>query len=158
VTPAGLLFLVAVVISLLATLGAERLARRFDIVSRPTADRWHRMTIPLLGGISIIAGSLSSLAMTRTRPEFVVLSFAGLAIALVGFVDDVRKLSPQVKLLAQILVETAAPQPGTDERPQAVECAHRAYVVRSTARIAPESRSQPATSCSSRRRPAFVSR
>ncbi len=103
-TPAGLLFLVAVVISLLATLGAERLARRFDIVSRPTADRWHRMTIPLLGGIAIIAGSLSSLAMTRTRPEFVVLSFAGLAIALVGFVDDVRKLSPQVKLLAQILV------------------------------------------------------
>ena len=118
-TPAGPLFLVAVGISFIATLGVERLARRFDIVARPTADRWHRMTIPLLGGFAIVAGSLSSLAMTRTRPEFLVLGVAGLAIAFVGFVDDVRKLSPQVKLLAQILVAATLLRFGFVFRPTA---------------------------------------
>src|SRR5207245_2293518 len=50
--------LVAFGLSVALTLVSERLARRFGLVARPVADRWHRQTIPMLGGIAIVVGTL----------------------------------------------------------------------------------------------------
>ncbi len=97
-------FALAFALGLVLTLAAERLAFRLGVVARPAADRWHRKTVPLLGGVAIVGGALSPLAVAAARPEFLVLATASAAMAVVGLVDDVRKLSPQGKLLAQIVI------------------------------------------------------
>lgn len=91
-------------LTLALTAAAERLASRLGVIARPTADRWHRTTVPLLGGVAIAGGTLTLLVVMKPRPEFLVLAGAGLAMALVGLVDDVWKVNPQGKLLAQIVV------------------------------------------------------
>src|SRR5438445_464826 len=97
--------LVAFGLSVALTLVSERLARRFGLVARPVADRWHRQTIPMLGGIAIVVGTLvPAVVVARTSANFVALAIVATAMALVGLVDDVRRLSPQAKLLAQLLL------------------------------------------------------
>ncbi|MGH7307128.1 MAG: hypothetical protein ACREK6_00365 [Candidatus Rokuibacteriota bacterium] len=98
------LFLIGLGISLALTLAAERLAPRLGLVARPAVDRWHRQTVPLLGGVAIAAGTLVPLVLVGARTEFVVLAAASVAMAGIGLVDDLRKLSPQGKLLAQIVI------------------------------------------------------
>jgi len=88
--------LVAFGLSVTLTLASERLARRFGLVARPVADRWHRQTIPMLGGIAIVVGTLvPAVVVARTSANFVALAIVATAMALVGLVDDVRRLSPQ---------------------------------------------------------------
>src|SRR5262245_53136524 len=47
---------VGLVVSLVATFFCERIARRAGVVAHPRADRWRREPVPLLGGLSIMAG------------------------------------------------------------------------------------------------------
>src|SRR5438309_249074 len=101
ITPA----LAAFLLGLLLTLAAERVAVRAGIVARPAGDRWHRTTVPLLGGVAIVVATLlPALVVARTEANFVALMIIAAAMALVGLVDDVRHLSPQAKLLAQLLL------------------------------------------------------
>src|SRR5262249_20636384 len=100
-----IVLLVAFGLSLALTLVMERLARRLAFVARPVADRWHRQTVPLLGGVAIVAATLvPALVVARTSANFVALAIVAAAMAMVGLVDDVRRLSPQAKLLAQLLL------------------------------------------------------
>ncbi|MBI3636058.1 MAG: hypothetical protein HY216_07565 [Candidatus Rokubacteria bacterium] len=99
--------LVAFVLSVALTLGAERLAPRVGLVARPAADRWHRETVPLLGGAAIALATLGPMLIAaRGGAAFLVLGLAALGMAAVGLVDDARALSPQIKLLAQIVLAT----------------------------------------------------
>ncbi|MGH7388967.1 MAG: hypothetical protein ACREM3_05850 [Candidatus Rokuibacteriota bacterium] len=90
--------------ALILAFAAERVAHRLGVVARPATDRWHRKTVPLLGGVAIVAGTAVPLTVIEARPEFLVLAAASAAMAIVGLVDDVRALSPQGKLLAQIVI------------------------------------------------------
>lgn len=95
----------AFALSLLLTLAAERVGRRVGAVARPSASRWHREPIPLLGGVAIILATVVILLpAARGNSQLLVLLLASLAIGAVGLIDDLRPLSPQVKLLAQILL------------------------------------------------------
>ena len=95
----------AFALSLALTLIAERVAAKLGIVASPVADRWHRTPVPLMGGIAIAAATgLGVLAAWPSNPRVLVLTLAALAMAAVGLVDDFRALSPQVKLLAQIIL------------------------------------------------------
>src|SRR5262249_59093545 len=97
--------LVAFALGLGLTLVPEHRARRLGFVARPVADRWHRQTVPLLGGIAIVVATLPpALVVARTSANFVALAIVAAAMAVVGLVDDVRRLSPQAKLLAQLLL------------------------------------------------------
>ncbi|MBI4635710.1 MAG: hypothetical protein HY727_05115 [Candidatus Rokubacteria bacterium] len=101
----GLSFALAFGLSLVGTLAAEWVAPRVDVVARPRDDRWHRTSVPLLGGVAIVVATLGPLLATGHRtPRLLVLVVASLAMAGVGLIDDVRGLSPQVKLLAQVLL------------------------------------------------------
>jgi len=92
-------------LGLALTLLAERVAPRLGVVARPKADRWHRREVPLLGGVAIAAGTtVPLLAAAPGDARVAVLVLAALAMAVIGLVDDVRSLSPQGKLLAQILL------------------------------------------------------
>jgi UDP-GlcNAc:undecaprenyl-phosphate GlcNAc-1-phosphate transferase len=100
-----LAFLVAFGVSLLLTFIVERLAPRIGAVARPAADRWHRGTVPLMGGIAIVIGTLAPiLVFSRANRSLTVLCVAALAMAAIGLADDLRSLSPQLKLLAQIIL------------------------------------------------------
>jgi UDP-GlcNAc:undecaprenyl-phosphate GlcNAc-1-phosphate transferase len=97
--------LFAFVAGLLLTLAAERVACAAGVVARPKSDRWHRREVPLLGGVAIALATLGPmLTVARGDARLLVLAVASLVIVLVGVVDDLRALSPQAKLLAQIVL------------------------------------------------------
>jgi UDP-GlcNAc:undecaprenyl-phosphate GlcNAc-1-phosphate transferase len=99
------ILLAAFALSLLLTLAAERVAPRVGLVARPAADRWHRQTVPLLGGAAImIATVIPTLVVLPGSRNIAVLAITASVMGLVGLVDDVRRLSPQRKLLAQLLL------------------------------------------------------
>ena len=101
--PVGLAFVVSLAVGLAATLACERAAARLGLVVAPRADRWHRRPVALLGGVAIMLGVLPALAWTGgLRGRLAELTLVALAMGAVGLVDDVRPLSPPVKLVAQI--------------------------------------------------------
>jgi UDP-GlcNAc:undecaprenyl-phosphate GlcNAc-1-phosphate transferase len=98
----------AFTVSLGLTLLAERVAPRLGVVARPAADRWHRAPIPLLGGVAIAATTVAGVVATSGGDHaLIVLALAGLAMAAVGLIDDVRPLSPGLKLLGEMVIAAA---------------------------------------------------
>lgn len=87
----------------------RRLAVRLRLTDRPSAHKGHRRPTPYLGGVGILAGVLGPAAVAlhggdaRLRTVFVA---AG-AVALLGLADDVRPLTPQVRLAAEALAASA---------------------------------------------------
>jgi UDP-GlcNAc:undecaprenyl-phosphate GlcNAc-1-phosphate transferase len=82
-------------------------AGRLRIVAHPRDDRWHRTTVPLLGGVAIaVALGVGSLA-TGIAPSIAVPLIAGLVICAFGLVDDYLSLRPTTKLIAQISMAAA---------------------------------------------------
>ena len=97
--------LIGFTLGLVLTLACERVAPRVGLVARPTADRWHRTVIPMMGGVAIVLGTvLPTLVAASSNRNLVDLTVTALAMAVVGFVDDVRRLNAQAKLLAQIVL------------------------------------------------------
>ncbi|HMH50508.1 MAG TPA: hypothetical protein VK548_09775 [Candidatus Acidoferrum sp.] len=97
-------YVTALLVAVVLTLVCERVARRFRLIAHPREDRWHRESVPLLGGLAImltvaVVGAGWGARLGRFAP-LLVLSFA---MGVVGLVDDVRTLRPQTKLAAQIV-------------------------------------------------------
>jgi UDP-GlcNAc:undecaprenyl-phosphate GlcNAc-1-phosphate transferase len=90
------------------------------MVAAPSADRWHEKPTPLLGGIGIFSGFTAGLwlaiavgAIPLTKELGGI--YAGVALLFVaGFVDDLRALSPLVKLGVQIGAAVIVLATGTD--------------------------------------------
>jgi UDP-GlcNAc:undecaprenyl-phosphate GlcNAc-1-phosphate transferase len=88
---------------------ARWLARQLEIVARPKQDRWHRQTIPLLGGVAIWLGVLVSASLSvGSARELWVIGGVGTALFVVGIADDVYGLRPVTKLVAQIAIACVA--------------------------------------------------
>jgi len=84
------------------------LAHRLGAVATPKADRWHRGTIPLLGGLAIAGAFLvAALVQPPTTWQGLALVSGAMALSLVGLVDDLRPLRPQMKFLLQLVVASA---------------------------------------------------
>ena len=115
-------------ISVLLTAAVRRLALRWNIVDRPGERKMHSAPIPLMGGVAIylafnvsILGSLLAFEIARqsgfewlqlyVRPylgDYTVRGLTGIfagafLIFLLGVVDDLKALSPEVKLIGQIV-------------------------------------------------------
>jgi UDP-GlcNAc:undecaprenyl-phosphate GlcNAc-1-phosphate transferase len=115
------------VVSLVLTTVVRRLALRLGVVDRPGARKIHTQAVPLLGGVAIFAAInlviFTNLALLLRAPQLGfpwleqnVLSFlgentirpligvfaGGLIIFILGIVDDLRSLRPEVKLAGQI--------------------------------------------------------
>ena len=90
------------------------------VVANPSADRWHEKPTPLLGGVGIFAGftvglwltvAVGAIPLTRELGGI----YAGIALLFAaGFVDDIRALSPLVKLVIQIGAAVVVLATGTD--------------------------------------------
>jgi UDP-GlcNAc:undecaprenyl-phosphate GlcNAc-1-phosphate transferase len=78
------------------------------LVAHPTGERWHATATPTFGGVGITLGLFAGVGMALltgvVEPAWELLGIlAGCAILFTaGLVDDLRQLSPAVKLVAQI--------------------------------------------------------
>ncbi len=80
-------------------------ARMVGAVATPKEDRWHRGTIPLLGGVAIAGAVLIVVPLLPSLSWSAWALIGGAAaLALVGLLDDLRPLGPQAKFLAQVIV------------------------------------------------------
>ncbi|PYS77263.1 MAG: glycosyl transferase, partial [Acidobacteria bacterium] len=83
-------------------------ARRYGIVARPKADRWHSKPTAMLGGVAIYAAVVVTylLLVPHTRQGWVVVG-ASTALFAVGLVDDFLHIKPYQKLIGQVLGASA---------------------------------------------------
>ena len=99
-----LAFLVALGVAALLTPPVARLARRVGAVDEPRDRGLAARSTPLLGGLAILAGTLSAAVIWLPAGEETRGILAGAAlIALVGGLDDVYDLGPGVKLGGQLV-------------------------------------------------------
>ena len=94
-----------------------RLAYRVGKVDTPDARKVHKLPIPRLGGLAIVAGFFLGLVLVEwlvpgelfslEGPIVGVLAGGGLMF-LVGFIDDLKPLDAKVKLLLQIAAASVA--------------------------------------------------
>ena len=104
-------FLASFLLSLLVTPFMRHLAIKGNFVARPTDDRWHKRPTGLLGGVSIfftvmVVWQLASLVSgyhTSMKP-LLPLALGGMAIFLLGLVDDLFEINPQHKLVGQVVI------------------------------------------------------
>jgi UDP-GlcNAc:undecaprenyl-phosphate GlcNAc-1-phosphate transferase len=81
------------------------LAVRTGYVVQPRQDRWHKKPTPLLGGIAMfLAFAVCYLLVFGLTGQTLPVFIGGFLIFLLGLVDDLRRLAPQVKLIGQITV------------------------------------------------------
>jgi UDP-GlcNAc:undecaprenyl-phosphate GlcNAc-1-phosphate transferase len=95
-------------LALLATACVRGLARRFGLVARPRADRWHKKPTALFGGIGIFVGFIAAYLLRRPgeiRGDMLLLACAS-GMFVVGLLDDFIQLKPYAKLVGQILFAT----------------------------------------------------
>ncbi|MEJ5365531.1 MAG: hypothetical protein WHS86_10540 [Desulfosoma sp.] len=91
-----------------------RWAARHGKVAVPREDRWHKKATPLLGGMAIVGAfyAVTTLAMfvglmgagSRSLVPVLPLLLCGVGMFLLGLWDDFRNLSPQTKLVGQIVL------------------------------------------------------
>lgn len=76
-----------------------RLAYRYNIVDRPDGElKPHERVTPYLGGISIF------LAVISTTPFDLITKLSLTLLVLTGLIDDVRTLSPRIRLVIEFAV------------------------------------------------------
>jgi UDP-GlcNAc:undecaprenyl-phosphate/decaprenyl-phosphate GlcNAc-1-phosphate transferase len=105
----------ALLISLVASVALCALVRRgapaIGAVVPPRPDRWHSEPTPTMGGVAIAAATVLGFAAIVTRVNDGVLpsawlpiAFAGIAMFVVGVLDDRLQLSPLAKLVSSLIV------------------------------------------------------
>lgn len=103
--PLLVIFMGALVLSVLATPMAKRVARRYSVMDAPSARKVHASPVPLLGGVAIYLGVLGSLLLfghlQYVQQSATILGGATF-MSLLGAWDDKWGMPPLVKLLGQI--------------------------------------------------------
>ena len=81
------------------------IAVRSGWVSRPIEDRWGKRVIARLGGVAMFVGFLAAVLLwVPLQPILVGLLIGTSLVFIVGLIDDVRRMPPYTKLIAQLLV------------------------------------------------------
>jgi UDP-GlcNAc:undecaprenyl-phosphate/decaprenyl-phosphate GlcNAc-1-phosphate transferase len=124
------------VLSVILTAVVSKLAERIGFIAHPAADRYHRSTVPLGGGIAIFttitaivvvaAAAIKILLVPGRLPwltksaninpadflgktnQLVIILLSALVLFLLGIWDDKKKLGPFFKLIVQFAVAVTA--------------------------------------------------
>ncbi len=107
-------FVMALALSLYFTPIIRRAAIRYQILDTPnTSLKTHREPTPYLGGVAIYLAFLFTLAFTYDfTHEVLGILFAASIIVTLGLFDDLKVLSPTVKLLGQTIAAFVAVKAG----------------------------------------------
>ena len=104
-------FVAAFLVALVATPIARRVSFALDVVDRPGPLKVQRRPVAYLGGVAVFVALAATLA--PDHPAWLIP--LGLAAA-VGLADDIRSISPQVRLVMQVTIGCVAgaiePAPG----------------------------------------------
>ena len=104
----ALAFCVPLAATLMLTPLAARLAHRFDVLDHPVDHKTHRETTPYLGGLAVAIGLLLVAAFAGgASGELMTVLLGALVLAGVGLVDDVRGLSPLIRLAFEVVAALA---------------------------------------------------
>ncbi len=119
----GLAFAIALVVTLVATPMAIKLANRFNAIDYPDGRRINEYPTPRLGGVAIMVGILFSLGVLTLlfspifadidlgltyNINYIGVLLAVLLIFAVGLFDDFKNLRVRYKLVGQIAAATIA--------------------------------------------------
>jgi UDP-GlcNAc:undecaprenyl-phosphate GlcNAc-1-phosphate transferase len=102
-------FLIALILSVCFTPVIIKLARRFNFVALPREDRWHKKPTALMGGVGIFLSFIISAVLSLPLdPQILGILVAASMVFLLGLVDDILCISPQVKIIFQIAIALVA--------------------------------------------------
>ncbi len=127
--PFLMLFLIGLVVTVLTTPFAKRLAVRFNAIDYPSARRINKVPIPRMGGVAIFCGLIAALLAQYVGTTFFdwpivliphptmeinypLLGVATLVIFATGLIDDLRSLKPVQKFAGQVLAASLAAAAG----------------------------------------------
>ncbi len=97
--------LLAVFVAFASVRLIEWLARRRDLLDRPTWRSAHVTPTPRLGGVGIVAAVWAGTLLAPTSADSdarLTLLICASALALIGLVDDLRPLPPSIRLAAEV--------------------------------------------------------
>ena len=98
-------FVCALILSLFLTPLIIKAAYKFNFMARPNQLRWHKNTTALLGGVGIyLAFLIPVLLFARIDKAVIGLLTGSSLVFLIGLVDDIFHIKPQLKLIGQIFV------------------------------------------------------
>src|SRR6516162_236003 len=86
---------------------ARGVAIKLGYVAAPREDRWHRRPVALFGGVAIAVVLFGSTVAMRVAERLPILTVTAAIMFAVGLVDDVMRLKPSTKLIAQIALASA---------------------------------------------------
>jgi UDP-GlcNAc:undecaprenyl-phosphate/decaprenyl-phosphate GlcNAc-1-phosphate transferase len=90
-----------------------KVAKKFNIVDIPNQRKVHTLATPRIGGLAIyVAFVLGALALTVYTRQVAALLIAATIVMATGLVDDIRGISPKVKLLGQVIASLVLVQAG----------------------------------------------
>jgi UDP-GlcNAc:undecaprenyl-phosphate GlcNAc-1-phosphate transferase len=105
----ALIFGGSALLSLVLTPLALRLATRRQLFDHPTATKGHKSPVPYLGGLAIVSAfSVVIAGAALLRPpvarldELLIVLAVALVLSFVGFLDDLRNLSPLIRLAVEV--------------------------------------------------------
>src|SRR5580692_10922702 len=97
--------------SCLGTWALIGLLRRRAMLDRPNERSSHVVPTPRGGGIAVIAVSIGAWVVLAAAgilpPSMIVVALAGAGLAVISWLDDLRGLSPGLRLLAQFVAVAA---------------------------------------------------
>ncbi|HAW49389.1 TPA: undecaprenyl/decaprenyl-phosphate alpha-N-acetylglucosaminyl 1-phosphate transferase [bacterium] len=98
------IFFTSLLGALIGTPIVRKIALKFRIIDIPSHRKIHLEPIPLLGGISIAVVFLLAFSLfSKLSSEMLAVFLGSLIIILTGLTDDIKGLSPFLKLSLQIL-------------------------------------------------------
>jgi len=101
--------IISFILSIILTWFIKQVCIYHNIVELPRKDRWHKIPVAKFGGIAIFITIIVSLLLLDEYSNSII--FIGIGSALIffiGLVDDLRGVSPTLKIITQIIIAVCA--------------------------------------------------
>ena len=100
-----LILVSALVIVIVTTPFAKRMALRLGFIDHPSERRVHTSPLPRLGGVAIYIACILALLLSNRfyMPQLISIMLGATIVSFLGIWDDYRTLKPVIKLAGQVL-------------------------------------------------------
>src|SRR6476646_9259860 len=78
-------------------------ATRYGVTDEPAPGKLHQQRTPYLGGVAVALVVIVATPFLPERHQLIGLVAAAVLVAAVGLVDDIRTVSPMVKVAVEVL-------------------------------------------------------